>query len=333
MGYQSVLRDIKRDYEKRREQGAALRAQRFDHVYAAAPRLREIDDELRLTGLSLARLVIGGRHEDVEVLRAANARLCAEKAEIIAGMGFSPDFLRSDGIFACEKCEDTGYAGGEMCACLRQRLIEKYYDLSNVKNAIEDENFRTFDLKYYSGRVIPSEGASPLERIKMIHKTCVDFVNRFDAEFTNLLFYGESGLGKTFMCNCIAKEILDRGKTMLYVTAPQIFKAIEGYRFNRENMPAPDETIEALTEVDLLVIDDLGTEFPTVLTASELFNCINTRLLQKKATVISTNLTLTDLQNQYTERIISRLYGYYKRLKFIGDDIRTAKKYKFGAGQ
>jgi len=333
MAYHSVLRDIMKDYEKRRDRGQALRSQRLEQMYAAAPRLREIDEELQLTGLGLARLIIGGKPHEAEALRAANAKLRSEKEAVISRMGLPTSFPDSDGIFACKKCGDTGYISGKMCACLKQELVEKYYDLSNAKNAIKSENFDTFELKYYGKQIIPSEGVSPLERIKTIHKTCVDFVAMFGEEFTNLLLYGESGLGKTFLCNCIAKELLDRGKTVLYVTAPQIFKAIEDYRFNRDAMTAPDETIEALTEVELLIIDDLGTEFPTVLTASELFNVINTRLLQQRATVISTNLTLTDLQNQYTERILSRVFGYYKRLKFIGEDIRTAKKYRFSAGQ
>ena len=330
MGYQTVLRDIMKDYEKRRERGQALRAERLEQAYAAAPRLREIDGELRLTGLNLARLVINGKPGEAEAAKAANAKLRAEKSAIIARMGLPEDFLESDGVFECEKCRDTGFVDGAMCSCLKQRLVERYYDLSNARNAIKDENFGTFSLKYYSGQVAASEGVSPLEKMRMIHRTCVDFVAKFGEDFTNLLFYGDPGLGKTFLCNCVAKELLDRGKTVLYVTAPQIFKAVEEYRFNREAMAAPDETVGALTEVDLLIIDDLGTEFPTVLTASELFNVINTRLLQKKPTVISTNLSPADFQNRYSERITSRLFGYYKRLKFIGEDIRAAKKYKFG---
>jgi len=329
MGYRSVLREVLKEYDKRRERGDARVAKRLAEMYAACPRLAEIDEELRLTGLNLARIAISGKPGEIGALRAASAGLREEKAVLIAESGFAPDFLTS-GAYACEKCGDTGYAGGQMCACLRQSLIEKYYDLSNVKNAIAEENFDTFDFKYYGGQVISSEGVSPLEQMKMIHRTCVDFVAKFDEEFANLLFYGEPGLGKTFLCNCVAKELLERGRTVLYVTAPRVFKAIEDYRFNRDGMSAPDETIEALTEVDLLIIDDLGAEFPTVLTASELFNVINTRLLQKKPTVISTNLTLADFESQYSERILSRLFGHYKRLKFIGKDIRIAKRYGIG---
>jgi len=212
--------------------------------------------------------------------------------------------------------------------CLKQRLIQKYYDCSNLSGVLERENFSTFDIRCYSATVINSEQMSPRARMEAIHGVCKEFTEGFMGEEKrgNLLFYGEPGLGKTFLCNCIAKEILDKGATVLYSTAPKLFKALEVFRFNRQEAGDP-ETVEALTEVDLLIIDDLGTEVSTLVTASELFNILNTRLLENRSIVISTNLSPAEIKNQYSERIVSRFFGEFKMLKFIGDDIRVKKKY------
>ena len=170
---------------------------------------------------------------------------------------------------------------------------------------------------------------SPKENIKQIYSHCIRFIEQFDDNFDNLIFYGNSGLGKTFLCNCIAKDLLDRGKTVIYLTAFQLFQLFEQVRFNKDDEENSSRNyLDTIFTVDLLIIDDLGTEFSTSLTGSELFNCLNSRLLDKKHTIISTNLSPNDWQKQYSERIVSRIFGHYKALKLIGEDIRIQKKYK-----
>ena len=201
--------------------------------------------------------------------------------------------------------------------------------MSNLKNILAKENFDNFDLRYYADKTIEEEGMSPKDKIKLIYQLSVKFVNEFETNPVNLLFYGKTGLGKTFMCNCIAKEILDMGHTVLYATAGKLFKTIEDARFNRDEMIDPAEQIDFFYSADLLIIDDLGTEFSTLATQSALFDIVNSRILERRPTIISSNLSLKDIEQQYSDRLVSRLQGNYEFIKFLGEDIRQLKKYRF----
>jgi len=164
--------------------------------------------------------------------------------------------------------------------------------------------------------------------MRAVRKIAERFAKEFEPGEENLLFYGETGLGKTFMCRCIAKAVLDEGFIVLYVTAPHLFKLVQAHHFNRDNAEDAGEQLDAVHEADLLILDDLGAEFSTIVTDSALFEVINQRLLDKRSTVISTNLTIAELRDHYTERIVSRFLGSYKMLKFFGDDIREKKRYQ-----
>jgi len=325
MSYKTVFRDVMRAYEADRDRNAALLRERKEEVYTKIPRLREIDIEIAEAGIKAARQILDG-NDTIKELHKHSTKLLKEKKNLVAKNGIAEGYLTD--IYNCYYCHDTGYIiNSERCRCLKQRMINKYYDLSSIKGLLEVENFDSFDLRYFSENIIASEGRSPYQNIQRIYRIAMDFIERFGDEFQNLLFYGDTGLGKTFMCNCVAKELLDRGHTVLYVTAPRIFKLVEDYRFNRNEMEDPDYAIDAVTDVDLLVLDDLGAEFSTVVTNAALFDIINQRLLAKKPTLISTNLSLVEFEAQYSARIFSRFLGNYQMSKFIGDDIRAKKKY------
>ncbi|MDR1664151.1 MAG: ATP-binding protein [Clostridiales bacterium] len=330
MLYKTAYKEVMRQYDADRSRAAALLDARRKQVFEKLPRAREIENELAAVGISLTRAVLGGSPDSAGKLRLASAALKDERVALFKKNKIPADFFTD--IYKCKNCSDTGYIETpsgvpERCACLKQRLIEAYYGISHIKNVLAEENFDTFDLRYYSTEIIEDEGLSPHVNMQAVLRTAMQFVQRFDGEFQNLLLYGDTGLGKTFLCNCIAKDLLDRGKTVLYVTAPRLFRVVEDYRFNRDRTEEPDEMIDAATEAELLILDDLGAEFSTVVTVSALFDIINQRLLSKKPTVISTNLSQKGL-SQYSERTTSRFLGYYKMLKFFGDDIREMKKYK-----
>jgi DNA replication protein DnaC len=198
--------------------------------------------------------------------------------------------------------------------------------MSNLGKVFERENFDSFNINYYSEVVCPVYGLSPRANMGRIWRVALEFVEYFGKRCENLYFYGDTGLGKTFLTNCIAQDLLNEGHTVLYATATQLFKQVEDTRFNREKS-AKGLPLQAAYEVDLLIIDDLGTEFITSVTNSELFNFINVRLLDKKSTIISTNLGIEELKNTYSERISSRIEGEYNLLHFVGDDIRLRKKH------
>jgi len=330
MSYKTAFRDVIRDYEMDRDKSTALQKKRKAEVYESLPKLKTLDEAISQSALMAAKQILaaGEKTQEIEKWLTKSQNLIAEKKQLLADKGVPEDYLNE--IHQCNVCNDTGYVENLRCRCLKQRMIDKYYDLSNIRDLLEVENFENFDIRYYSKTIDPSVGMSPYQNIQRIYRISADFVREFDSSFQNLLFYGDTGLGKTFMCNCIAKDLLDAGHTVLYVTAPQIFKLVEEYRFNRNNMEEPDYVIDAVTDVDLLVLDDLGAEFNTVVTSAALFDIINQRLLAKKSTVISTNLSLVEFEAQYSARIFSRFLGHYRMSKFIGDDIRAKKKYEGG---
>jgi DNA replication protein DnaC len=330
MGQTSVFKEIMREYESDQNAAQNLRERRQAALYKSLPRLRDIDREMSGVGLRLAKLAMSGG-KNVADVRASYDSLVREKKGLLAAGGIPDDYLTD--IYRCNLCEDTGYVGRQsvnpqQCACFKQRLINRYYTLSNLKDVLAKENFGTFKLSHFSQEKIENEGLSPRDNIKAIHKIAERFVKNFKSGAENLIFYGATGLGKTFICHCIAKALLDEGYIVLYITAPRLFKMIQDNHFNRDNTNDSTEQLSLVQDADLLILDDLGAEFSTIVTDSALFEVINQRLLDKKSTVISTNLTKQEILGQYTERIASRFIGYYNMLYFFGEDIREKKKIK-----
>jgi len=320
-----------RGYETSRREAEAVLEERRAAIYHSFPQVAKIDQKLSEIGLSLAKLALAKDELAIQEARAKSEALKQEKAALLAKGGVPKDYFTA--VYNCMACSDTGHKPSEpghlpeRCNCLRQKLVDAYYSLSNIRGILDEENFDTFDTRWFSPTIVESEGISPLTNMKAIYRVATDFVQDFKTKFDNLLLYGRTGLGKTFVCHCIAKDLLDAGHTVLYLTAPRLFKIIEDYRFNRDALTEPDEMLEAVSDVDLLILDDLGAEFVTVVTSSALFDIINQRILTKKPMIISSNLSPHELENHYSERIVSRLSGYYRMIKFFGEDIRTKRMY------
>jgi len=327
MGNDNIYRQILREYEKDRDAAERVSQQRKNEIYQKIPRICDIDKEISEIGIKISRAILNknvNKSELIEQLKTKSENLINEKEELLKNNGFKRDYLQA--VFKCELCQDTGYIENKQCKCFKQKLINKAYDMYNLKDVLEQENFDSFNINYYSEDNYKDEDVSPRKNMEVNLSICLDFVNNFGKEFKNLLLYGNSGLGKTFLCNCIARELLNDGKIVIYVTAFQLFNMIEKNRFAKEENYAVNEILEMLEYVDLLIIDDLGTEFSTIVSNSELFNFINSRLIGKKPTIISTNLSPNELMNQYTYRTVSRFLGNYKILEFFGDDIRILKR-------
>lgn len=323
-----MFQGIMREYDRIQNQKAAELRVRKEFVFQQIPRLKEIEEEVSMAGIKIASMVLSSPEKSeylIEKLKTRLQNLKEEKNALLEEKGYHPRYLELE--YVCDKCKDTGFVDTQKCICLKQKLMDVAYNQSNVRDIIARENFDTFDIRYYSDVTDPKEKKSPRENIQSILRECMYFTQEFDKECSNLLLYGSTGLGKTFLCNCIAKELLDKGKTVLYVTAGQLFKMVEDHRFRRDEEEVPNGFMEDIMEADLFIIDDLGTEFSTILSSAELFQIINTRMLEKKSVILSTNLAPSDLMNQYSDRIVSRLLGDYKPLKFFGEDIRIKKKY------
>ena len=314
--YSAIFEEYDNDRENAERRARALKRKLYDKD----PRLEEIDSEIMQKGVELFRASVSGRDnaEQKEKFRLKINALNREKDYILKNMGYSLKALEPQ--YKCDICKDRGFVGSERCQCFNIRLADRLYDLSNIGPMLENENFDSFDYSRFS-KEKGKDGISPYDNIMKIVMDAMGAIDYIDEKPLHMLFYGNSGLGKTFMCNCIAKSLIDRGYFVVYMSAYKLFSYMLRFRFGRET-DKEAEAIKLLNECDLLVIDDLGTEGVNAGTIPELFDIINTRLLNNKSILISTNLSPSDISKTYSERIFSRITGDFSIYKFIGNDMR-----------
>lgn len=306
--------EILREYDLIRMKNKKRADMKKKKLYIRYPELDELEKKINEIGLKIAKLVLKKFDmREIERLKKEN-RILVEKYDfILKKIGLSKNDFE---VYDCKICHDTGFVNNKKCDCLKKKLVAKYCNMSCLDKILEQENFANFNFKYYKGE--------SLKLIKKAYKESLSFVKYFGVKFRNLFFYGDTGLGKTFLCNCIANEILNMEKSVLYKTAPELFKMLDEIRFNDYEKNIEQEKI--IFDCDLLVIDDLGAEYKTKPLESDLFNIINMRLLNKKPVIISTNMNANELPEFYTQRIVSRIYGHYDMFEFVGEDIRIKKR-------
>ena len=329
MSYEpTVMRRAMARLERRRDQRDRRRFLLERELYEKEPRLRQADAALRGAMIELAELAVGGRPveadgPEIAAIRARAEELQKERAALLAGLGYGPDAL--DDTPACPKCRDTGWVDGTMCACLKELCAqEQLAVLTALLNLTDEQDFDKLRLDVYSDR--PWNGMRPpRENMKRVVEACEGYARQFpDYPLKNLLFSGGTGLGKTFLSGCIAREVSRRGFSVVYDTAAGLFSAFERRRFAREAGEAKQARDEARRYLacDLLIIDDLGSEFTSPLAQATLYEVVNTRLQSGRHTIISTNLSKDDIARQYTPQLSSRIGGLYQELTFYGDDLR-----------
>lgn len=316
---------IIREYNAKQIRNQHMIDDRMREVYGKDHRLKAIDDKISSCSLVQARKLLNGDVNALARLRSQLFDFRQQRLAILKELGYSEQYFEP--AYECPDCKDTGYIGNERCHCFRQRAIDLVYTQSNIRSILKKENFDHFSYDYYSNTEInPATGLTSLETIQNAVKDCQKFISEFDSAFSNLFFYGDTGVGKTFLSNCVAKELLDTGHSVIYFTAFQLFNIFEQNTFHKstaENIIAAHQNI---FDCDLLIIDDLGTEMPNSFTVSQLFLCLNERILRRKSTIISTNLTLNKMAEIYSERTFSRISSCYTMRKLFGDDIRIQKK-------
>ncbi len=315
--------EIMRGYQSRQLRNRHLTQERLDEVYAKVPQLKSINDQIASLSVEAARKKLDDDNLSYNLLKKKIEDLRNEKANMLSICGFSEDYFEP--VYTCKNCKDTGYVNGEKCHCFKQEVINVVYSQSNIKNILCRENFNSFSYEYYSDEEInPTTGLSSLDTAKRAADECKYFIEDFDNKPKNLFFYGNTGVGKTFLSNCVAKELLEKGYSVIYFTAFQLFDILSKGVFDRDaDAIAAHQNI---FDCDLLIIDDLGTEFANSFTTSQLFLCVNERLLRQKSTIISTNLNLNQMIDMYSERTWSRISSNYTLIKLFGDDIRIQKK-------
>lgn len=327
----TLLKSLLIMYENKRTKKLAEAEKRKEDLYTKNPRFSEIDNQLSTLSISASKnLISSSNFEYLDNLRKQIEALKKEKKELLLSITNDENYLLPK--YDCNLCNDTGYITEnyktQMCQCLKQQLYNIEYNKSNISN-LENQKFENFLSTVYStdvDKVKYNSDISPRENIEIIKKISQKFIKNFDdSNEKNLLFTGNTGLGKTFLSGCIANELLKKGKNVLYQTAPVMLDTIIDYRFGKTD----NSIYNNLLDVDLLIIDDLGTECMNNMKFTELFTVLNTRLLNSNnkvtKTIISTNLNIQNLFKNYDERIVSRLIGNYNICRFFGDDIRFMK--------
>ncbi|MDW7668080.1 MAG: ATP-binding protein [Bacillota bacterium] len=320
-----IIRDILKDYDKKRLKSKSDLEYRKKELYDMVPELKEIDKEISLISIDISKYTFSkpeDYQEKISKLKEELQIIKKKRNNIYTKNNIPLNYLEPS--YECEICNDTGYLqSGDRCICFKQEIINQLYKMSNMEHMLKKENFDTFNIDIFSDNIYSGEKLSPKENMKNIYKESKKFTLNFNKTKDNLLFYGGTGLGKTFMCNCIAKELIDEGYTVVYQTSFKMFEVISNYKFRNNPDDEMDKiNYQLLFNADLLIIDDLGTESNNSFTKTELFNIVNSRLISGKNTIISTNLPIENLGRNYTDRIVSRVLNNYIGCKFYGKDLR-----------
>jgi len=308
--------------EDMRRRAMAEDERRRNTAYARVPELRAMDSRLvALMGEVVSAAMGQGR--PIEEIKAESLDIQSRRAELLVENGWPMDWL--DGAWSCPKCRDTGYVESRPCDCLLSLYEqERTKDLSALLK-LGNESFETFDLTYYEDQIDPEIRVSPRKNMKTVFDFCRDYAYGFSKNSQNLLFWGGTGLGKTFLSACIARVVSEKGFSVVYETVVEALAAFENQKFRGGEGDA-DARVERMLSCDLLILDDLGTEMITEFSKSAVYSIINSRLLSGKKTIISTNLSMDRIEMVYTAQIASRLAGEYQDLPFVGKDIRRLRK-------
>lgn len=335
----NVYNLIKSEYENRQKKAYHSLLKRRTLAYSKVPLLEEIDRQIKISGIKYTKMIL---QKSLPSDKAADqlfkkiSHLKEEKKQLLEKHFNDPDYLEIK--FYCEKCRDTGFTVGsngvEKCFCFKQQYIDNLFTQSNIK-LLDRENFSNFNENYYPDIVDPEKYGikiTPRENILKIKSRALSFIDNIDnPEEKNLFFSGPTGVGKTFMINCIAKELLEKGRTVLYQSSPSLFNTINQYNLKFQRGEVFEDTVyKSIYNVELLIIDDLGTESQTAARYAELLNIINIRqennIRRPCKTIISTNIGINELNQFYGERVVSRIIGGFDLFKFAGKDIRVLKK-------
>ncbi len=314
---------VMRRYDEVREKNRLLQMQRTQEIYREIPEMMSLDDEIAARSLDAAHRRIENRDADLSEYSSHMKRIQSLKCSLLTGHGYPETYL--DLQYDCPDCHDTGLIDGKHCRCFDKITAELIYGRYSLREILDKENFGHFSFDWYSDKIIDEiTGKSALETAREAVQTVRGM---FDGTKIrgSLYLYGNTGVGKTFLTHCIAKEAIDLGLLVLCFSAGDFFDSLAEAAFDK-NAGRGRALKELAKSADLLVIDDLGTELTNAFTSSELFRVINERHVSGKSTVISTNLNLRELSEKYSERVLSRITSDYIILKLIGDDIRIQKK-------
>ncbi|HJC22892.1 MAG TPA: ATP-binding protein [Candidatus Eisenbergiella merdavium] len=307
---------IMRVYEQKQTRNRHVREDRLNFVYSNVKGYRLLDESVATLSVSQGKKMLNGDPNALIELKKQLHQLSRDKKELLRQAGLPDDYLEP--VYDCPDCHDTGYVDGKKCHCFRQAEIALLYQQSNLKEILAKENFDTLSYEYFEGDTLSDFSA--------IVQKCRDFAASFGSNGRNLFFYGTVGTGKTFLSNCIAREVIESGHSVIYFSASMLFDTLSRNAFDIKRQDNLDYLYNDLYNCDLLVIDDLGTEQSTPFSLSHLFTVLNERIKRGKGMIISTNLSLSELKERYQDRIFSRITSSFDFCKLTGPDIRMYRK-------
>ncbi len=320
-------------YEELQLKNHRLNLDRQMEVREKIPEIAELDNTISELSMNAARFSLDGSDAERKRLQANIKAISGKKRALLKQNGYPADYL--DPVYECPDCHDTGYDGTGKCHCFKKRIVDYLYQQSNIREMLETQNFSHFRVELYPDDYVEeATGLTPRDNIRKVLKTARFFSENFSQTHDNLLLYGNTGVGKTFLTHCIAKEALEVSHTVVYLTSLELFDILEKNKFDKDlSSEKKNAAVSYILDCDLLIIDDLGTELNNSFTSSQLYQVIDLRLTRKRSTIISTNLSFDDLREQYSERIFSRITSSYSLLKMTGDDIRLKKAIAAKHGQ
>ena len=316
---------IMREYGRQQIENHHKLEERRQEIYARLPVVRQLEAEIAERSVACAKKLLEGDKSVLDRLKEDLKDLREQKALIIRAAGYPDDYLELH--YRCPDCRDTGLIDGRKCHCFLQAQMKLLHAQSNLEDVLERENFNALSYEYYDDtEILPQLGITNAAYMRRVVAGCREFVRDFDKKHDNLLFTGSTGVGKTFLTNCIARELMDDFHSVIYLTASDLFDVFSRNKFDYDNAEDMKDMYRFILDCDLLIIDDLGTELNNSFTSSQLFYCINERMNMSRSTIISTNLTLARLRDSYTDRVTSRIMSGYRIIPLYGGDIRLLKK-------
>ena len=303
-------------YNRRRLDSRKLLEERTREIYEKLPEYKNLDELTATLSVQQGKKNILGESNALDELKDILEDLNRQKKLILTGAGYSVNYL--DPVYTCSYCKDTGFIDGEKCHCFKQAMLNMLYEQSNIREVLLNESFDDISYAYQQGE--------DLTRLQNAVAKARNFTENFDLDYQNLLFYCTVVTGKSFLSNCIANALIEKGHSVIYFSAGDLFAKLSEFAFRKNGKDSGTNPYEDIYNCDLLVLDDLGTELTNSFVVSQLFTCLNERHLRRKSTVISTNLPLEDLRDRYSDRIFSRIISNYDICKLSGQDVRIYKK-------
>ena len=318
MGFGKIIfEEARTELERRRQTAEAAANEQLERFYERCPAAREIREALARNAAGAAKAVVQGGNVRAEIkkLQDRARELNAEYDRLLAKTGLSREDITPR--YTCPHCKDSGFVDGKLCDCFRQLQRSIAYEQLSMDVPLEKCTFSSFSLSYYKN------DPQAYRQMENILKTCKNYAEKFRNNSISLLFKGGTGLGKTHLSLAIAGEVIAKGYGVIYGSAQSFAVSLEKERFDRREQTDMEDTHSQLLSCDLLILDDLGAEFPSAYVSAALYDILNSRMLADKPTIISTNLSMNGLQDRYSERLASRIAGYYGKLEFLGNDHRT----------